>query len=561
MHQGDTLMSHAATPRAVPYYRLPVSTSWLHGSMGKSSFGTGWWVLLLVGALAGRCIGLARCAAPARDAVRYFDHARQFDQRPFPEAVRAIDSHPLYPLLLSAMHRGLVAVGWTSPFAWWRTAQALSIAASLGMLTAGFVAGRQVWSPRVAALGLLAIAVTPRQIGYAVDVLADPVLGLFWMSSLAILVSTSRQRTAALSWSIAGLLAGLGYLTHLEGIIWPMGVLGTLIISQSVPAWRIPWRMVSIRAAAFFGVFALSVLPYVCWIGAPTPRLAARDALGILVAEPTAGESIATPFTARTPAPSPAKSDSSLVRRAYLGDEGHRQSSIAQAMRGIFFELGEETRGWPLLVIAAGFCLGVRSGARWPEGLLFLIPSVGILFLSVLLEVRAGYFGGRYLGPMLPFVGMLAIGISERFWQSSWPRLRLSARAGWALVIALALAAVYLPGWQKPIHADRRNHRDAAAWLTKNSARDDAILDPMGTASFFAERPRWDPKAASAAPPRFAVIEPAYVYRCDAATHAAIAWVDSVGECVVTFPDERASQRHSVRIYRIPERFVDRLAR
>ena len=539
-----------------------------------------WLTVIWVVALLPRLIAVGLTEAPARDGLRYVAAAETFERLPLLEAIGAVDVHPLYPLsLLGVRNLARATFGIEGPYAWLHAGQAWGISCYLAFLSFAFLAGEALWDRRTAGIGCLAVALLPRQVHYSVDLLSDNLHAALWMASLALLArcgGASRLRLLV----IAGFLAGAAYWTRLEAVVVPLAFGAAQVVGQCRSAWRLPGKRWLATVGAFCVPCGLVVGGYVALNGGPSAKHSAKAVLGAAtVPEPSidpsqahselAGDDLARYHPNIEDLAARNRLDPLVVAAAGGPDVVLGRSRIATAVEASFrliSEVGQETRGW-LLALALIALVDPRSRRiRMPAGLYPLLAIAGCAAMLVLLRIKAGYMAGRYLMPVLPFLGMFAVVGADAFWsrfrrmarlpwERAWDDATLRRRrAGFAFAaVGVACMASCVAPWTRPLHRHRHGHLAAARWLAEHSASADLVFDPTCFTAFFADRERWSPYPSPASWPtfRFASIDPSIVHRCDRSTHDAIGWVDRHGRLVAKFPRRPGSDRIGIYLFEI----------
>lgn len=516
-----------------------------------------WLIAILLVGGATRVTLAVRATAPARDAFRYFAHARVFQDFGFLSALRRVDSQPIYPWVLARSSDVVeAATGHLDPWAWWRAAQGLGIALSLVYLALSFELGRRWGSERVAGIGTLLLAVWPRLASYGVDPLADVLAADFALASLLILTA-AWPKGSLVAFISAGALSGLGFLTHLAAASALGGVGLLLFASLFVPAWRLSWRRYSRVVIGGAMGLAITVGPYALAIGGLTPRLAPRDLARSLKTGATAPKR-AAPIPEDTDSPSP---DDAFQVGAASASEGIGASVWRgwneSATHVVVREVAEETRVFGAILAVIGIIALGGIPLRWPLGLLPLGAITVALALMYLLKTRVGYTSGRYLVAALPAVAFLAAAGLETLaraaalipvlpWERYWTvDRRTQLRAATVTLATLAVVTLAVgPSLLRPLHADRAGPMAAAPWLEAHAAPGEPVLDPTGCAAFFADRPQADPTDAAAA--RYAVVDTRYLQRINPVAREAIHAFEA--ESRVAWSTPLPGRRHGVLI-------------
>lgn len=519
--------------------------------------------LVLGVALVPRLLAIAWTVSPARDAFRYLDAASAFQRLPFRAALRSIDAHPLYPLSLLMVHDLWARLdGCNEPMTWLRAGQAWSVACYLAFLVLAYAAGALLWSPRIACLGCVALAVLPRQVFYSVDLLTDNLHALFWMASFLLQVLWFRTHRLAAAMS-AGLCAGLAYWTRMEAILLPCVFGASVIAMQCCASWRIAWKH-WVAAVTLFGAGFLSLAgPYVALTGRISPKNSTNALLG---GATTPEVRIRSPLPRRRGMPIGNNASPVNAYEIEPAPEGARRDLWGAILR-LGFEIGQETRGWLLLLAVYPLVDRRRSRLAFPVGLPVLFGFAGCAAMLVLLEMKAGYLAGRYLTPLLPLFAMSAMTGAEALlgravrwkrlpWEQTWSAAVVAQRRRVAGVASLAVLALGLcvPHLLKPLHGYRYGHMLAARWLAAHSTAGEAVFDPMACSAFFAGRPRWHPPLGrlDGPPPRYTVVDPVTMNRNEPRVYHALEQVMQTGQLVAAFPRTEGSEQTGVWVFELP---------
>ncbi len=290
---------------------------------------------------------------------------------------------------------GVQLAGHDSAEVWFRSAQVWSTVCYCWFISVAFLVGRRVFSAWSAFLGCMVVGVVPRQIFYSVDFLSDSLHAALWMSSFA-LAQQGWLAKQARWFLLAGVVAGFAYLTRVEALVLPTMVASSLLVALFFRAGWLGWKTCFLGGVGFLVGLLLVMLPYVVHIGKISPRnsaaaitgesttaepfVTAADRMTTLAQQPIppaaqpnplpqpvsmkatqAGDANAEqlaprPPLAALPTPQPkVELDAPLITRPYTGMEGYSDKTLQAAFLRIWFELGQETRGW--LLMFAGYAL------------------------------------------------------------------------------------------------------------------------------------------------------------------------------------------------------------
>jgi hypothetical protein len=530
------------------------------------------------------------CAAtfvvtPARDMVRYVEGAEALRTLPLAEALRSMDSHPLYPAaLLGARELLTQSLGMSGPTAWVVAGQAVGVACYVLFILTSYAVGRRFFDRRTAFWGCAIVSLTPRQVSYTVDVLTDSLHAWMWMTSVYFMTSVERPNPAP-RFALAGLFAGVAYWTRSEALLLPaMACFGGIVI-QLVPTWRLPWKTAAACAAAFGVCWGIPVGAYMGAVGKLSPRNSAAALTGQLTtAEPIVaptpelakvGDTVVPPpdqaptlYVPPTAPNAPNEPPVDLTPRPYEGHEGYELRPFGKAFVAYLYEIAQETRVWMLPFAVWGLALSAPLFRR-PASVFFVMAWLGYSAMLVLLQMKCGYIAGRYLMPLMPTLGMSAVvGIgatlracgdashwSARFWRAS-KLLRDPARnrrlaLGTVVVVALATCA---PAWFRSNHRHRQSYVDAAAWLKEHTRPGEAVFDPLDLVAFYADRPNWRPiDPDQPIPVRYAVVDVERVYRSDLMQHLIIKRFNKTATVAARFKQAKSQREGVVYILEWPQ--------
>ena len=117
---------------------------------------------------------------------------------------------------------------------------------------------RNLWNTTVATAGSLFLAANSTLIMYSFRACTDLVYLVLFATTLALVFS--RNRGHYQTWIMAGVCAGLAYLTRYNGVaLVPIGMAAVLIMVR-------PWRRMTVTILAFFGSWAVIVSPWLLYL-------------------------------------------------------------------------------------------------------------------------------------------------------------------------------------------------------------------------------------------------------------------------------------------------------
>jgi len=163
-------------------------------------------LVLLAAAL--HAVGIARTQLPAQDGLKFIRVARDFQQRPAIDVIRASDQHPLYPALIALVEPVVALAVGHGPEAWRIAAQGVAALASLALLIPLFGLTHNLFTRRIALLAVLIFILLPFPAAVGHDTLSDS-LGLcasltsLWLGRLRFEAEQGGKPRSAVVWSPA----------------------------------------------------------------------------------------------------------------------------------------------------------------------------------------------------------------------------------------------------------------------------------------------------------------------------------------------------------------------
>jgi hypothetical protein len=434
--------------------------------------------LVLLTTLAVRVATALRTPVINPDLVRFIELAQRLEANPL-AAVRGEAYHPLHAALGALLHGVFVAhIVADQRLAWIISLQIVGILSAVAVVWLIIQLARHFGAPwwAACAAGLL-FAVGRRTSGFGADGLSDMLFLALFAGALLVAVRT-RLHWRPWSWLLAGVLAGLSYLTRPEGVAAVI-IVGIAVVLHTarfrprrwpelVRRWHVPrrsfcWNDAAKSLATLLLGFLLIGLPYMVAIGRFTAKKHLWDAAAPLLQAPVM-------VAAQLPAPL---------------HEGLGSLFDPAAWQAIGMELWETFGFGPCLVVLLAMAFKPRLWGRrhWqPLVLVWVLIWVGVM---VWLLDRAGYLAGRHTLPLqvaLHCLFALALPIWARPVQWLLQRqkaVRTAATDAWPRVaVAGALTLGCLPGMIKLIdtpYADKLYLVTAGEYL-QSHARPGTLL-------------------------------------------------------------------------------------
>jgi hypothetical protein len=483
-------------------------------------------MLLLATILLPRVWVASQAVAPNKDAIRYWAAADRFILQSPVDAIRSLDSLPVYPVMLALIK----SAGWaSSPELWWRSSQILGIASYGIFLVSAYMAGSMLVGPTRAWWGCTLVGLLPRQIRYSVDILSDNILAAFlWLALVLWWWVMDRSRSSG--WLLGvSILLGLAALSRPEAYLW----IGVLLIATLATRWGKGSGVLAFSMTCLVAPLIVIVGSYSFLRGEIAPSNTGRAMLGVT----TAGER-------------PDDVDPKTPFDAWIASSPNSLWSVAAAALVVAWEWAQETRVLLLLFFLVGLA-NVGLGGRQSRWLLLLL-LLGTLVMLFWCRWKAGFLTSRYFMPILPIVGFSAVAGLEMLidgLSKFAPRPRV---ARWAYAGAFAVTLLLsIPTLWEPMHADRSGHRQAANWLLRHTQVGEPVFDPSWVSAYFSGRPMTIPWRDSV--PRYAVIDASFVTSPPLGLADAIDWAAD-GAMVAEFPRRSGSPDVGVRIYEMQPR-------
>jgi hypothetical protein len=444
--------------------------------------------LLVLIALVLRGYLLWNTEVAARDSIGYIRYAWQLRHQPWKDVLRNTEQPPLYPLALlgiSAPVRTLTDA--PESIVMQRSAQLTSVIAGVLLVIPMFLLGKELFDRNVgfwAAVLFQCLPATGRFLSDGVSEATFLMLGSFslWFAVRAL------HGQSVIRFGLAGLFAGMAYLTRTEGGLVVAAVGTVLLGCQAFRYWRFPWmRWVACAFALGFGALLIAG-PYMAVIGGITNKDSIWHALKGRVAEaPPRQESTGLPLAVWFDGPADAKR--SLWGLWALATELGRGAFYAgwvAALVGLFayrHRLRAVPGIWVLLVLGAAIALSLWALAN-SMGYLSDRHCLLILLCSMFwMASGCRAIGGWLADRIRPYFGEWTAG------KGMWRQLveeRLTSPRTLTAFLLLAFIGAAMPKTLEPLHGNRAGLRQAGLWLGANVQPGDRIVDPYCWTHYYA---------------------------------------------------------------------------
>ena len=305
------------------------------------------------------------------DGLRYIDQARRIDRGDWSSGIREAVDHPAYPLAIVVAHR--LRGGGPGPLDWQAAAQSASVFAGILLVIPLYLASRELFGGKSAWAACVFAYLAPVTGHVFADGLSEAWFLMLW--TWGVWTSLRFLREGGLGWLMGSVVFGsLAYLCRPEGVLLPVALMATLVVSVLVPKARLSRRRWW-SAFLFLVVGGLSLVgPYVALKGGVGTKPAVARLLGL--APPSASGAVERehPLPANQ---KPIKTYALAVRAA------------AEAVR--------DAVPWPLLILGlAGFFFRTRRSANLRPSIFLGIVFGGWWLALIRLHATGGYCSPRH---------------------------------------------------------------------------------------------------------------------------------------------------------------------
>lgn len=436
-------------------------------------------VLLAIALIIGVYL-IATTVLITKDGVFYIERAQKFSSDP----VGIVKAHPPgYPFLIFIAHK-LVDLFNSSSSAqsWIYSAQSVTLLCRLLALIPLYLIGRILVGSRKSFWAVLILVILPHSAKFSCEVVREwPYILFLSVGFLGLLIGANQPKWWI--WGLIGLSAGLGYLIRPEsaqllvyGFIWL-----ALCMFWPKVCGASRWKILIGLALLLVG-FAIPAVPYMKSTGRIIPPKV---------------QCIMESFSSNT-WPDETDAPKTNAIKANYNVAGIVSPNVLKALGEIFKTIGENLMWFFMLPLVIGLCYSFRSNAKCEERFLmtaFILVNVTMMVLRycyIRLTVSE-----RWSLPLITFtifyipVGLHVIG---NWLESKFPMnkqktdISREKRGGWFLVLLLIGISICIPKLLRPVRIEKQGYRDAAEWLSKNTAATDIIAVPDKRIAFYAER-------------------------------------------------------------------------
>jgi hypothetical protein len=443
----------------------------------------------LAAAAAGlRAWQLTHTAVASRDSIGYARIAWRLEHGNWRKVIPHSAQHPLYPAALLVVSRPVRhLVPGDLPYAMQLSAQLTTAIAGVLLVLPSFLLGRELFDRRVGFGGSLLFQCLPAGGRVLGDGLSEGVFLLFASWALYFAVR-ALNGWSPVSFALAGLTAGLAYLTRPEGLLIVAATGLVLVGSQAVARWRRP-RQNLIACGAALALATLAVAgPYMVLIRGLTVKQAANRVFDKVVSRvPTPDRRVASvgvgpALFAEWSDPNP---DDHLPSERRLWG----LTAVANmVIRGFFWS------SWLPALVA----LWVRRERfRVVPGAWVIVLLCGMIATALYgVAVVVGYASDRHLllvimagsywaAAGMPLLGAAAAALAGRL-RTAGAGWRWADGRVWTAALWAALCGGPLFRTLETLHPDRAGFRQAGYWLAEHAWTGDEIVDAYAWANYYA---------------------------------------------------------------------------
>jgi hypothetical protein len=405
------------------------------------------------------------------DGLRYIHQAERIEAGSWRDAALEGSDHPFHPLGVAVVHRLL---GGHGPASWQKAALLLSFCCAALLVLPTYLLALELFGEGAAWPACVLATINPLSSYIVVNVLSESTFLLPW--TFGLWAGIRFLRAGRVGWLVLAIAFGTAaYLTRPEGLLLPVALLATLLMSAVFRATRLDWqRWWQLVAFVVAGMVVLAG-PFVAVRGGVGTKPGIARVLGL------APRSSPRALERERPLPPDqaiietykiasvrmlkvvrAAVTPTLLPFALLGLVVLvRREACPRAVLFVALILGASAVALVRLHATGGYCT-TRHGLL-PGMLLSIVAAGGLAFLASKLTIPGRWFG--QVGPR--------VGFPQSVWSVLFAVLILS-NGGHAMdYINSGPFAVY---------------HDAAGWLAQNAAADDKVLDMTDWSLYLSRR-------------------------------------------------------------------------
>ncbi|VTS03807.1 ArnT family glycosyltransferase [Tuwongella immobilis] len=439
---------------------------------------------------------IANTEVAARDSIGFIRYAMQFDQPPPDpadpnrqltrlEIIRRAEHPPGYPLMVWLMSIPVRAIaGGPTPENMVLATQLVSALAGILLILPMYRLVQRMFDSTAAFRAVAIFQCLPVPAEITSDGLSDGLYLLAVVSALAFAAGSFREQSSAPLLG-AGICTGLAYLVRPEGVLL-MAAIGGMLIA-AVFLRQITWKL-WIRRMVLLGIGAASIaLPYIALIGKLTNK-----ATGSVLVRTLQGEDARPTWHMDTPTSFRDTITKQPIAAWWTQGFDNSEGRILWAVQVLIGETSKSAHYVPFALGVIGIVVLLPRWRRDPVMLMPLILGGLNAALLIFMGSRIGYISERHTLWLATLMVIFAAGYLPTFaqWLTRWPTSPRSFTAmGYAQTLTILILISGIPGWIKPLHANRKAHHIAGHWLAANTdPHSERIFDPFCWADYYAGR-------------------------------------------------------------------------
>jgi len=416
----------------------------------------------------------------SKDGTLYIDCAKQFVTNNLVEAVRSMQVSPGYPFLIYLMHKTAGLFTHTESLQRWIvSAQVVSIISKLIASAALYFAGSYFAGRKAAFCGVLILSILPDSAEYGSDALTEWPHLMFLATGFLLLLLGTKYRKGWM-FGLAGIAAGLGYLVRSEscqlvlyGGVW-------LIFNLIRPEGKMK-RTKAVRALILLAAgFAVVAAPYMKLKGYVFPDQNLLKLPAVLSVNDNTDSACGTNVRVAGISLSKTFGNKTLTKNIC---ETLMYYFVPGLLIGCYYYFRKQSKLPEQAFYAAAFIILNIVLLSWQishqhflsRRHTLALVAFTVFYIPIGIEIIAGWINKRTSREKL-------ITEKDRPFDSAQGRQR------WFYILLIIGIAICLPKLFNFTGTQKYGYRDAATWLSKNTAPADAIAVPDKRITFYAQR-------------------------------------------------------------------------
>jgi len=408
----------------------------------------------------------------ARDGILYIEYAKKIADNPV-EAVRNMQPCPGYSFLIHLMHK-VVGFLYDAELiqGWIISAQLVSLISKVIASIALYFVGSYFVGPRLSFWGVLILSVLPDSAKFGSDALTEwPHIVFLATGFLLLLLGAQYRKNWMFGW--AGIIAGLGYLVRSEGCQLILYGSAWLIFNLVRPQGKMRRTKTVGALILFLAGFAVIAIPYMRLKGCVFPDQGMWKLPALLSMSNDNIDSVLSMnmYVA------------GLSIKGIIGNE----TLITNMCETLMYYFA------PFLLIGCYYYFRKQSKTLEQTffATAFIVVNVAVLFWQ---SSCRDFLSRRHTLALIVFtifyipIGLRTIArwLSERSTKNNASTQK--DRQRWFFILLIIGLIICLPKLLRPIRIEKQGYREAAKWLSKNTATAAIIAVPDKRIAFYAER-------------------------------------------------------------------------